>query len=122
MVEVIYPKEGLANLLGNLLLQNTKRDRKKAEIARKTRGTVVIEVRDLGFSATVEFKGDKIEVRNGKPEGLSDYALISANFGVISYLLGNNSTINSLKLMLSGKLKIRKIMLAKKLSTIMSTH
>ncbi|MCQ4153926.1 MAG: hypothetical protein DSO01_05385 [Archaeoglobi archaeon] len=122
MVEVIYPKEGLANLLGNLIMQNTRRDIKKAEIARKTRGTVVIEIRDLGFTATVELKGDRIEVRNGKPEELSDCALISANFGVISYLLGNNSTIKSLKFMLSGKLKIKKMLLAKKLSTIMSTR
>ncbi|NHW23516.1 MAG: hypothetical protein HA489_04605 [Archaeoglobales archaeon] len=103
-------------------MQNTRRDIKKAETARKTRGTVVIDIRDLGFTATVELKGDRIEVRNGKPEELSDCALISANFGVISYLFGNNSTIKSLKFMLSGKLKIKKILLAKKLSTIMSTR
>lgn len=121
MVEVLYPKEGLANLLGNLLMQNIRRDKRKAEIATKTRGIALIEIKDLGFTATIEFKGDKIEVRNGKPEG-SNYALISANYGVISYLLGNSSTIKTLRLMLSGKLKVKKITLAKRLSTLMSTR
>ncbi|MCS7143857.1 MAG: SCP2 sterol-binding domain-containing protein [Archaeoglobaceae archaeon] len=121
MVEVVYPKEGLANLLGNLIMQNVRRDKRKAEIAMKTRGTAVIEIRDLGFTATIEFMGDKIEVKNGKPEK-SKYALISANYGVISSLLGNSSTIKTLKLMLSGKLKVKNVALAKRLSTIMSTR
>ncbi|MEM2346543.1 MAG: SCP2 sterol-binding domain-containing protein [Archaeoglobaceae archaeon] len=120
-MDVLYPKEGFANLVGNLLMQNIRRDKKKAKIAMKTRGIAVIEVKDLGFSATIEFKGDKIEVRNGKPEG-SNYALISANYGVISSLLGNSSTIKTLKLIISGKLRVKKIGLAKRLSVIMSTR
>lgn len=121
MVEVVYQKEGFANLVGNLLMQNIRRDKRKAEIARKTRGTAVIEVRDLKFTATIDLKGDRIEVWNGKPEK-TDYALISANYGIISFLLGNSSILNTLKLMISGKLKIKKIRLAKRLSILMSTR
>ncbi|MCQ4153067.1 MAG: SCP2 sterol-binding domain-containing protein [Archaeoglobi archaeon] len=117
MVSVRYPEEGFANIIGQLLEQRLK-EPKKAEIAKNMRGKVYIEIRNIGVGATVEFDGDKINVTNEKPK--KDSAIISVSDYETLTLLSSAGLLKQIRLMLSGKLKIRKIGFAKKFGALIS--
>ncbi len=117
MVEVIYDDVGLASMLGQLLQQKLS-DPRKAEIAKSMRGRLVIEVRDMNIAATIVFAGDRIEVRNG---GGNADSVISADFQTINSLAtGQVGILGVLKLMITGKLKIKGIGMARKFQEILS--
>ncbi|MDI9610688.1 MAG: SCP2 sterol-binding domain-containing protein [Archaeoglobaceae archaeon] len=117
MVVVSYPEGGFANIVGQLLEQKLS-DPKKAEIAKKMRGKIFLEIRDLGVGATIEFMGEKIKISDEKPQ--KDFALISvANYNTLA-LLSSAGMLKQLRLMLSGKLKIKKIGLARKFGALLS--
>ncbi|MEM1751601.1 MAG: SCP2 sterol-binding domain-containing protein [Archaeoglobaceae archaeon] len=118
MVSVSYPEEGFANIVGQLIEQKLKENPKKAEIAKKLRGTIFLEIRDMGVSATVEADGEKIKVTNEKPE--KDFALISVSDYDTLTLVSTSGLLKQLRLMLSGKLKIKKIGLARKFGALIS--
>ncbi|MEM0302682.1 MAG: SCP2 sterol-binding domain-containing protein [Archaeoglobaceae archaeon] len=118
MVSVSYPEEGFANIVGQLIEQKLKENPKKAEIAKKLRGTIFLEIRDMGVSATVEFLNDAIKVTDEKPQ--KDFALISVSDYETLTLLSTSGLLKQLRLMLSGKLKIKKIGLARKFGALIS--
>ncbi|MEM4689740.1 MAG: SCP2 sterol-binding domain-containing protein [Archaeoglobaceae archaeon] len=118
MVSVSYPEEGFANIVGQLIEQKLKENPKKAEIAKKLRGTIFLEIRDMGVSATVEADGEKIKVTNEKPE--KDFALISVSDYDTLTLVSTSGLLKQLRLMLSGRLKIKKIGLARKFGALIS--
>jgi len=118
MVEVKYDETGFAAIIGQLIQQKLE-DPRKATMAKDIRGRIVIDVRDMGVAATVEFESDRIVVRNGKVG--ENYAEISADFETINSLAtGEIGTLGVLKLMLKGKLKIRGIGMAGKFQSILS--
>lgn len=118
MVSVTYPEEGFANIVGQLIEQKLRDNPKKAEIAKKLRGTILLEIRDMGVSATVEADGERIKVTNEKPE--KNFALISVSDYDTLTMVSTSGLFKQLRLMLSGKLKIKKIGLARKFGALIS--
>lgn len=116
-MNIIYPESGFGNIVGQILEQKLKKP-EKTELARKMRGEVVIEVKDFRASATIKFMGDSIEVVNGKTENTC--STISANFKVINELVSGATTPKVLKLILTRKLKIKGIAMARKLSALLA--
>ncbi len=116
-VNVVYPDSGFGNIVGQLLEQKLKKS-EKAEFAKKMRGEITVEVRDLGVSATIRFMGEFVEVINGSSEKAD--STISANFKVINELVSGATTLRVLKLMLTRKLRIRGISMAKKFSALLA--
>ncbi|MEM0203934.1 MAG: SCP2 sterol-binding domain-containing protein [Archaeoglobaceae archaeon] len=116
-MNVIYPDSGFGNIVGQMLEQKLKKPG-KAELAKKMRGEVVIEVKDFGTSATIKFMGESIEVVNGKTENAC--STISAEFKVINELVSGATTLKVLKLMLTRKLRIKGIAMARKLSALLA--
>lgn len=117
MVSVSYPEEGFANILGQLIEQKIQ-DPKKAEIAKKMRGKIYIEIRNMEVGATVELNGESIRVTNEKPE--KGYAMISVSDYDTLTLVATSGLLKQMQLMLSGKLKIKKIGLARKFGALIS--
>jgi len=113
---VRYPDSGLANIIGQLLEQKLK-EREKMEIAKKMRGKIVLEMKDLNAYATLEFKGEVVEATNDKTENAN--ASISANFETFQKLL-SASTLKVIWFIISGKLKIRGFDLALKFGRLIS--
>lgn len=116
-MKVIYPESGFGNIVGQLLEEKLKK-LEKVEIAKKMRGGIVIEVKDLGVSATIKFTGESVEVFNGKTE--SACSTISANFEVINELVSGSTTLKVLKLIITRKLRIKGIAMARKFSALLS--
>ncbi|MFN3384872.1 MAG: SCP2 sterol-binding domain-containing protein [Archaeoglobaceae archaeon] len=116
-MNVVYPDSGFGNIVGQLLEQKLKKP-EKADFAKKIRGEITIEVRDLGVSATVRFMGDLVEVMNGSSEKAD--STISANFKVINELVSGATSLRILKLMLTRKLRIKGIPMAKKFNALLA--
>lgn len=119
-VEVTYEKGGFASILGQLIEQSLSENPQKVEKAREIKGSIVVHVRDMDASATVEFRGKRITVYNGEPvEG--KFALISADFETINALsTGKAGMLKTLSWILKGKLKIKGIRMARKFQSILS--
>ncbi|MDK2795365.1 MAG: hypothetical protein PWQ22_146 [Archaeoglobaceae archaeon] len=116
MVRVSYPESGFANMLGQLIEQNL-REASKAEIAKNMKGEIYLEIRDIEVGATVEFKGEDVEVRNEKPE--KPFAMISvADYNTLS-LVSSSGILKQLRLILSGKLKIKNMGFARKFGALL---
>ncbi len=99
-----------ATILGRIL-EEKLRDRRRAEIARKINGSVTVECRDLGMSATVTFNGDRIVVENG----YGGKYLTSADLQTLNGLtFGKIGLLDTLKLIMKGRLKIKGMMFAMK--------
>jgi predicted lipid carrier protein YhbT len=117
MVEVIYSESGFGNVIGQLLEQKLK-DPKRAEIAKKMKGKIFLEVRDMGVGATVEFGGGRVEVKNERPQ--KDFALISvADYNTLASL-SSSGILKQLKLVVTGKLKIKNFGFARKFGALIS--
>lgn len=117
MVSVSYPESGFANIIGQLIEQKVS-EPKKAEIAKKMKGKLFLEIRDIRVGATIEFSGEKINVSNERPQ--KDFALISvADYNTLT-LLSSAGMLKQLRLMISGKLKIKKIGFARKFGALLS--
>jgi|YelNatPaOPRAMG01_1025707.scaffolds.fasta_scaffold244312_2 putative sterol carrier protein len=116
MISVSYPEEGFANILGQLIEQKIK-EPDKAELARNIRGKLYIEIRNMNVGATVEFEGEKIKVTGEKPE--KDFGMISVPDYDTLTLLSTAGMLKQMRLMLSGKLKIKKIGLARKFGALL---
>jgi len=117
MISISYPEEGFANIIGQLIEQKLK-DPKKAEIAKNMRGKVYIEIRNIGVGATVDFDGDKIKISHEKPK--KDFAMISVSDYETLTLLSSAGLLKQIRIMLSGRLKIKKIGFAKKFGALIS--
>ncbi|MCS7143787.1 MAG: SCP2 sterol-binding domain-containing protein [Archaeoglobaceae archaeon] len=118
MVSISYPDRGFPNVVGQLIEQKLKENPKKAEIAKKMRGKIFLEIRNIGVGATVELDGENIKVTNEKPE--KDFALISVSDYDTLTLVSSSGLLKQMRLMLSGKLKIKKIGLARKFGILLS--
>lgn len=116
-MNVTYPDSGFGNIVGQLLEQKLKKPG-KAELTKRMRGEVVIEVKDLGVSATIKFMGDFIEVVNGKSENA--LSTISADFNVINELVSGTTSLKVLKFILTRKLRVKGFGMARKLSALLS--
>ncbi|MCS7130019.1 MAG: SCP2 sterol-binding domain-containing protein [Archaeoglobaceae archaeon] len=117
MVVVSYPEEGFANMLGQLIEQKVKEE-KKAEIAKKMNGKLFLEIREIGVGAMVEFSGESIRVSNERPEKVT--ALISvADYNTLTMLL-TSGILKQLKFIISGKLKIKNLSFVRKFGAILS--
>lgn len=111
-MQVEYSRDelGFATILGKIL-EEKLRDGKKEEIARRINGSVTVECRDLGMSATVTFRGDRIVVENGSRSS----NLISADLQTLNGLtFGKIGLLGTLKLVVKGRLKIKGMMFAMK--------
>ncbi len=116
-MDVVYDESGFASILGQLIQQKIE-DPAKRKMAKKMKGKIVVELRDMNVSATVIFSGNKIEVRNGE---LPANSLISADFETINTLSsGKVGMLGVLKLMITGKLKIKGIGMARKFQKLLS--
>ncbi len=119
-VEVTYEKEGLALIIGQLIDQTLTEKPGKANIARDLEGSIVIKVRDMDATATVEFNHGRITVYNGQPVK-GKFAVISADFDVINALsTGEAGILKTMLWTLTGKLKIKGIRMARKFQKIFS--
>ena len=119
-VEITYEKEGFASILGQLLEQNLSENPQKVEKAREMEGSIVIQVRDMDTSATVEFGKNRITVYNGTPVK-GKFAMISADFETINALsTGKAGMLKTLVWILKGKLKIKGIRMARKFQSLLS--
>lgn len=116
-MKVVYPESGFGSIVGQILEQKLKKP-EKIEIAKRMRGGIAIEVEDLEAVATVRFKGESIEVTNGKAEDVS--STISANFKVINELVSQPKTLKVLKLIITRKLKIKGFTMARMFSALLS--
>lgn len=117
MVSVIYPESGFGSIIGQLIEQKLK-DPKKAEMAKKMKGKIFLEIRDMGVGATIEFKGESVEVKNERPD--KDFAMISvADYNTLS-LLSTSGILKQLRLILSGRLKIKNMGFARKFGALIS--
>lgn len=116
-MNVTYPDTGFGNIVGQMLEQKLKESR-KAELAKRLRGEAVIEVKDLGVSATIKFMGDFIEVVNGKSGKAT--STISADFNVINELVSGATSLKVLKFILTRKLRVKGFGMARKLSALLS--
>lgn len=119
-VEVTYENEGFAMILGQLIDQAITKNPSKGNLVRNLKGNVVVEVTDMNTAATVEFNNGKITVYNGAPtEG--KYSLISSDFETINSLAsGEAGLLKTLKLIITGKLKIKGIRMARKFQSLLA--
>ncbi len=114
-MKIEYEPSGLAAILGQLLEQ--KMDEEKRKIARNLKGSLTIEARDLNAASTIYFEGDKILLKNEK----SGNAMISTDFQTLNDLAsGKISFFGTLRLMISGKLKIKGFGLVKKFQKLLT--
>lgn len=119
-VEVTYEKTGLASVLGQLIEQSVSEKPAKSDMARNMKGSVVVRVEDMDATATVEFNQGRITVYNGQP-AKGKFAMISASFEVINDLAtGRAGTLKTLRWILTRKLKIKGIRMARKFQRILS--
>ncbi|WP_202319224.1 SCP2 sterol-binding domain-containing protein [Archaeoglobus neptunius] len=119
-LEVTYEKQGFASILGQLIEQSLSKNPAKGNVVRDLKGSLVVEVTDMDVSATVEFNRDRITVYNGKPvEG--KFAVISADFETINALsAGKAGLLKTLRWVLSGRLKIKGMRMARKFQSLLT--
>ncbi|WP_290596071.1 MULTISPECIES: SCP2 sterol-binding domain-containing protein [unclassified Archaeoglobus] len=119
-VEVTYEREGLASILGQLIEQILSEKPARANIARDMKGSVVVKVRDMDATATVEFNQGRITVYNGQPVK-GKFSVISADFDVINDLAtGRAGTLKTMLWVLTRRLRIKGIRMARKFQKIFS--
>jgi len=106
----------LATVLGRVLEEGLKSG-EKVETAKKLRGSITVECRDLKSSATIYFSGDKIVVRSGS----GGKYLISADYKTLGDLtFGNAGLAKILLLLLRGELRIRGVLFAMKFRRLLN--
>ncbi len=119
-VEVTYENQGFAMVLGQLIDQALTENPSKGNIVRELKGNLVVELTDMNAAATVEFNMGKITVYNGKPTK-GKFSVISSDFETINSLAtGKVGMLRTLRLMASGKLKIKGIRMARKFQSLLS--
>ncbi len=103
-----------ATIIGRTLEEKLKG---KEDAARKIRGSITLECRDLEKRATVFFEGDRVVVRDGG----GGESLISADFQTLNALtFGRVGMLGILKLILSGRLKINGMLFAMKFRKLLN--
>ncbi|MCX8172543.1 MAG: SCP2 sterol-binding domain-containing protein [Archaeoglobaceae archaeon] len=117
MVRISYPEKGFPNVVGQLIEEKLK-DPKKLEMAKNMHGKIFLEIRNLGVFATVEMDGENIRVTADKPD--KDYAVISVSDYDTLTIVSTSGLLKQLKLMISGKLRVKKIKLARKFGILLS--
>ncbi len=119
-VEVTYENEGFAMILGQLIDQAITKNPSKSNLARSLKGNIVVEVTDMDTAATVEFNNGKITIYNGMPTK-GKYSLISSDFETINSLAsGEVGLLKTLKLIVTRKLKIKGIRMARKFQSLLT--
>ncbi|MBO8180234.1 MAG: SCP2 sterol-binding domain-containing protein [Archaeoglobus sp.] len=119
-VEVTYENQGFAMILGQLIDQAITKSPSKGNIVRDLKGNLVVEVTDMNAAATVEFNSGRITVYNGMP-AKGKYSLISSDFETINSLAtGKAGLLKTLKLIITGKLKIKGIKMARKFQSLLA--
>ena len=80
---------------------------------------VVLEILDQSVAATIDFGDEEIIVENKKPEG--DYAYIATDFETLTKLAsGEIGLFTTLKLIITGKLKVKNMGVVKEFQKILS--
>ncbi len=119
-VEVTYENQGFAMILGQLIDQTLTKNPSKGNLVRDLEGNLVVEVTDMNASATVEFNKGRITVYNGMPTK-GKFSIISSDFETINSLAtGKAGLLKTLRLILSGKLKIKGIRMARKFQSLLT--
>lgn len=119
-VEVTYERDGLASILGQLIEQILSEKPARANLARDMKGSVVVKVRDMDATATVEFNQGRITVYNGQPVR-GKFSVISADFDVINDLAtGRAGMLKTMLWVLTRRLRIKGIRMARKFQKIFS--
>lgn len=116
-MELIYPESGFGNILGQILKQKLGNP-KKAEFAKRIRGELVLEIKNLGVCATIRFMGNRIEILDKKVGGATSF--VSANMDVINELFTGVSLMKVLKLIITRKLKVKGFGMARKFALLIS--
>jgi hypothetical protein len=108
---------GLASMMGTLLAQNVERAPQKYQDFRRVDSDVLIDVRDLGESITLSFRGERCTVYNGRvgrprvgistdSETLMGLSMVHIGaLGLPNYF--DEPGRNVLRAMRTGKLRIR---------------
>ncbi|AAB90785.1 SCP2 sterol-binding domain-containing protein [Archaeoglobus fulgidus] len=119
-VEVTYENQGFAMILGQLIDQALTKNPSKGNLVRDLEGNLVVEVTDMNAAATVEFNKGRITVYNGMP-AKGKFSIISSDFETINSLAtGKAGMLKTLKLLATGKLKIKGIRMARKFQSLLA--
>ncbi|MEM0332811.1 MAG: SCP2 sterol-binding domain-containing protein [Archaeoglobaceae archaeon] len=114
-MKIEYEPSGLAAILGQLLEQRMNEE--KIKIAKSLKGSLTIEAKDLNAASTIYFEEDKIMLKNEK----GGKAVISTDFQTLNELAsGKIGTFGTLRLMISGKLKIKGLRLVKRFQKLLT--
>lgn len=119
-VEVTYENQGFAMILGQLIDQALTKNPSKGNLVRDLEGNLVVEVTDMNAAATVEFNKGRITVYNGMP-AKGKFSIISSDFETINSLAtGKAGMLKTLKLLATGKLKIKGLRMARKFQSLLA--